>query len=291
MRLLLLVMAGCAPILEDTTPYVTSPRVVAARVEPAEVEPGMEVAIETLVVGPDGELDTAVDWAFCHARKPLAELGPVAPGCLAPGSDALIPLADTGVMPDDACSLFGPDPPPPAGGTVGGRPTDPDVTGGYYQPVVGFLGGDATLVSARVRCGLANVDQDTFVAWNLAYVSNVNPTVEALQAPATVRPGESADLVVTWPDCESGCGGAESYVVWDPDLKELVDRREAISATWFTTGGALDLARNGRTGDDPATDLVNGWTAPEEGGEVWVGVVLRDERGGIGFAGATIRVE
>ncbi len=291
MRLMLLAMVGCAPILEDTTPYVTAPRIVAASVEPAEVSPGEPVEIRALVVGPEGEIDPGVEWAFCHARKPLAELGPVSQECLDPGSEALIPLAETGVLPDDACSLFGPNPPPPSVGTVGGRPTDPDVTGGYYQPAVGFLDGDATLVSARVRCGLANVDQDTFVAWNLAYVSNVNPVVESLLVEPSVAPGAAVDLTVTWPDCASGCGGGEAYVVWDPDAKELVDRREAISATWFATGGTFDVARNGRTGDDPATELVNGWTAPEEGGEVWIGVVLRDERGGVGFAGVTIQVE
>lgn len=291
-----LVLVGCAPILEDTTPYITAPRIVAASVEPAEVSQGEPVTIRSLVVGPEGEIDPGVDWAFCNARKPLAELGPVSQECLDPTSGALIPVAETGVLPDDACSLFGPNPPPPSsdfGGTLGGRPTDPDITGGYYQPAVGFLDGAATLVSARVRCGLANVDQDTFVAWNLAYVSNVNPVVDSLVVGSAdgVGAGESVDLTVTWPDCESGCGGAEAYVVWDPDAKELVDRREAISATWFATGGTFDVARNGRTGDDPATDLVNGWTAPEAARDVWVGVVLRDERGGVGFAGVTIQVE
>ncbi len=74
-------------------------------------------------------------------------------------------------------------------------------------------------------------------------------------------------------------------MVWDRDAKERMDRGEAISATWFATGGTLDVARNGRTGEDTATELVNGWTAPETPGDVWVGVVLRDERGGSAWPG------
>ncbi len=32
------------------------------------------------------------------------------------------------------------------------------------------------------------------------------------------------------------------------------------------------------------------WTAPEEAGEAWLAVVLRDERGGVGFAGFRVDV-
>lgn len=326
--MLLLWVVGCAPVLEDHTPYVTEPRVVAARMEPAEAEPGSPVRFETLVADASGETEGAgVDWAFCVTPKPLAELGPVAPACLDPGSTGLAAIG-TGTtvdatLPDDGCSLFGPNPPPPVDGAAGGRPADPDVTGGYYQPTLAFLDADATLVPARIRCGLASVTQETYVAWNLGYHDNANPTVDALTVGgddadgATVRPGGAATLTVGWEECPAdaacgdgyctagedvtscaedctepvGCGGAESYVVYDPPLGTFTTRREAISATWFATGGTWDVARNGREGEDAATTLENGWTAPDAAGPVWIGVVLRDERGGVGFRGVTVEVE
>jgi hypothetical protein len=183
------------------------------------------------------------------------------------------------------------------------------VTGGYYQPIVGFPGDEAAevaLAAARVRCGLANVGQELYIDWNRQYLSNTNPeiggaTLErgdgpiALSSgvPLAVGAGERIELTVSWeacPDEPAVCGGAETYVVHDPATGELVERREAISAAWFATGGTLALARNGRDGSDGRAWVENGWTAPQQAGEFWLGVVLRDERGGIGFAGYELRV-
>ncbi len=337
--MLIALLAGCASALVDDTPYVVTPRVLAVRAEPAEVEPGDDVRLVSLYADASGALATApVDWAFCTALKPLAELGPVAPSCLDAASPDLIPIGSgldvSGVLPADACSRFGPNPPPPAEGEAAGRPTDPDVTGGYYQPAVGFPEDESgiTLVSPRVRCGLANVAQETYVAWNQRYHSNENPTVEALflarggetvevpadsdGAPPAVAPGEDVTLSVSWPVCSDvgtcgdgvcsvdedlgtcaedcanpvGCGGAETYLLYDPDTQALGTRREAVSATWFATGGTFDEARNGRAGDEVENGVENGWQAPEDAGEVWIGVVLRDERGGVAFGGYRLAV-
>jgi hypothetical protein len=286
---MLLYLVACASTLDDPTPYVDDPGVLAVRTDPAEVAAGEDVTFTALYADASGELDEApLDWSFCTARRPLAELGPVAPTCLDAGSGDLLPIGSglsvTGTVPDDACSLFGPNPPPAEDGETGGRPTDPDVTGGYYQPAVTFDGGVATLAPVRVRCGLANVTQDTYVAWNQSYTSNVAPTV-TLDAPASAAPGEEITLTASWPECgEGACDGAETYVVYDSDTRELTTRREAISATWFATGGTFGVARNGRAGDAPETSIDNTWIAPEDPATVWV--VLRDERGGVGFASA-----
>jgi hypothetical protein len=313
---LVLVLAACAPVLDDDTPYVTGPRVLAVRAEPAEVEAGAEIVLTALYADETGALARAdLDWSFCPVPSPLAELGPISRDCLAPDADDLVPigtgLSVTGVVPQDACSRFGPNPPPPREGQPPGRPADPDITGGFYQPALVFENGqdgDPTLIDLRVRCGLANVAQETYIAWNQAYLSNRNPRVEGLvlgsdggdELPpeetgiaTSVRAGETFALTVRWPACDdadAACDGAETYVVHDPETDALPERREAISATWFTTAGLLDTARNGRVGDDESRTLSNGWTAPDAPGEVWVGVVLRDERGGIDFASYRLEV-
>ena len=324
----LLLVVGCADVLPDETPYVDAPRVLAVQAAPAEVAAGEVTHLTALYADASGALTEGdVDWALCLATKPLAELGPVNEGCLDPASPDLS-LIGSGLevdatLPVDACSLFGPNPPPAEDGSSGGRPTDPDVTGGYYQPALGFVDGgaaDTMLAPLRIRCGLANVSQETYVAWNLGYHSNENPavtsfTVDGADAGSTtVAPGATVALGAGWADCPAdpvcgdgvcsagedqtscaedcatpvGCGGAESYVVYDGET--LNTRREAISAAWFTTGGGLAEARNGQDGDDTSAAVSNTWTAPESAGDVWLGVVLRDERGGVGYAGYHVTV-
>jgi hypothetical protein len=93
------------------------------------------------------------------------------------------------------------------------------------------------------------------------------------------------------PDCcvdvscvhAKGCTGAERYVLLDPMSGNLVDRREAMAVAWFATGGAFDVDRSGRSNDDLETTSDNGWSAPDTPGTVVMWVVLRDERGGVGW--------
>lgn len=311
MGLVILAWIGCASPLADPTPYVSEARVLAVQVEPAEAEPGAEVSLQALYADGSGPLsDGDVGWSWCSARKPLAELGPVSGECLDPTSGELASigagLAVTAVLPEDACSLFGPNPPPPEEGGEAGRPVDPDITGGFYQPAVGFAGADVTLVSARVRCGLANVSQDVYVAWNQAYRSNVNPAVSEVRVdgaavdlagePVAVGAGAAVALTVGWAACSDdpaegeGCAGAEAYVRYDGETGELLPAREAVSVAWYATAGTFDEARGGRAGDEAETTVDNGWTAPSEPGDVWLAAVLRDERGGVGFAGWWVTV-
>jgi hypothetical protein len=293
----LFALSACVDPLPDDTPYVDGLRVLAARASPPEVLAGETTTLSALVFDRDGPVSgEPLDWAFCTATRPLAELGPVSTRCLDPDDDALLALDAgqevSGAVPADACSRFGPNPPPPAEGQPAGRPSDADVTGGYYQPALAFDDAGVTLAPVRVRCGLANVAQEASVAWNLAYVSNVAPEAarfdaggdDLLAGTATVGEGE-VTLTVGWTACESGeaCTGAEEYVVWDEPTDALLDRREAISAAWYTTGGTWDVARNGRAGDDDAREVTNVLTLPADAGTVHVAVVLRDERGGVSW--------
>lgn len=312
-------LPACVPVLADETSLVDVPRVLAVRATPAESPPGGAVTLDALAADADGALaDPAIDWAFCTDRKPLAELGPVARSCLSPGADGLLALGVGGsvdaVLPVDACSRFGPNPPPPVAGEPNGRPVDPDVTGGFHQPVSTFLGDLVTLGAVRLRCGVANVSQEASIAWNAAYHSNENPVIASFDVPASARVGEPVAVTVSWPSCPGpvcgdglcvggedlagcpadcaaplGCGGAETYAVYDPDRGALRERREALSATWFSNRGAWDTARNGRGGDDEGLSLRNAWT-PDAPGTAWIGVVLRDERGGVAFAEGEVEV-
>ena len=333
-RVLSVVLLGaCTTALDDPTPYVTDARVLAVQVEPAEAEESDVVAFNVLYADASGPLtDPAgdgLDWGWCTALKPLAELGPVATQCLDPASEDLSEIGSgltlSATLPDDSCSRFGPNPPPSVDGQPAGRATDPDVTGGYYQPGVGFDDGDpTTLVAARIRCGLASVTQETSIDWNQHYHSNTNPSapqvdIDGVDATETlvVAAGQSVAVTAAWPECPAtascgdavcspeetatdcaedcttpvGCGGAERYVAWDAAARVLLTRTEAISATWFTTGGELAEARNGVSGDASATSVTNTWTAPDAPGDAWLGVVLRDERGGVSYSGVSVSVE
>lgn len=316
---MLFFLFACTEPLEDRTPIVDEPRVLAVAVTPPEAGEGETVGFEALYADGTGALAKApVDWSFCTATKPLAELGPIAETCLDPGSEDLAEIGSgieaSGALPANACSLFGPNPPPPEEGQPAGRPQDPDVTGGFYQPAVGFEEEIlSTLVPVRIRCGIANVTQETYVEWNQRYHSNQNPDPAEIE-PVTVAAGETVTLTASWPECPEvsvcgdgvcsadedlvacpddcsephGCGGAETYVVYEDG--ELTTRREAISATWFATAGSFDAARVGRDGEDRATSVDNGWTAPAESGDAWIAVVLRDERGGVSFQEVVISV-
>lgn len=97
-------------------------------------------------------------------------------------------------------------------------------------------------------------------------------------------------------DCSAaaarGCSGAETYVWFDPQRRALIDRRESLRISWFATAGRFDHERTGL--GELAPDLLsseNGWTAPEESRDVLLWVVIRDDRGGVGWRSYRIRVE
>jgi hypothetical protein len=97
-------------------------------------------------------------------------------------------------------------------------------------------------------------------------------------------------------DCASpggpkGCAGAERYVNFDITSQTVVDQREAIDVAWYASGGAFDQDRTGRAGTDDATSSDNGWLSPSVPGDVHLWVVLRDDRGGVGWADYAIHVK
>lgn len=167
--------SACIPDLPSTDAIVSAPRILAVRGDPAEAKPGTPVVYTPLVAGAGGTvMAPAVVWAYCLAPKPLTDDDVVSTACL--GMGPLEPLGAgaslTAPLPANACSLFGPV--TPAGG---GRPRDPDSTGGYYQPLRAALVGAAPVFALeRVACDLANAPAAEATAFEAAYTLNATPS-------------------------------------------------------------------------------------------------------------------
>lgn len=298
---MLVVFAACKPDLGAPASLVTEPRVLAVQSDPAEVKPGADTTLHALVVSPDGTLTPDVAWGFCTEPAPLSSNNVVGDDCIY-GAASLMPRGTdvTVTIPIDACSQFGPTPPAPEPGEPPRRPHDPDVTGGYYQPERALAKVDGDQVPAigltRISCDLANASLEVVQAYNARYRANTNPVIDRVLAqlpgvadaqpvPATLPASTAIPLRVRWT-----AASAETFPVFDPSTRELVDQREAIRVSWFVDGGELESERTGRTEDDPETSADNVWTTPEAGpAHLWI--VVRDTRGGVTYASFDVQVQ
>jgi hypothetical protein len=334
-----IVAVGCLPEFDDDVSQVEGFRVLAIRAEPAEVEPGEAVTLSVLWAVPDGETvqEDQLSWGFCTQRKELTEPGPVSPGCIAefgdPDSEIIGYLGSgasaEGAIARDVCRYFGPlAPPPEPGTTTAGRPVDPDVTGGFYQPVL--VGEDEpTLGAVRLACGTPWLSQSELVNFNQGYRPNEHPEFSGIwresedsseevdpEVPIEVEVGGALQLEVRWeacpeePECGDGlctagengtscaddcrtdpvgCTGGESYLLADVETRAVLMVREKVSVAWFTTGGTFATS----TTDDPAGDdrTENVWTAPGEAGAFSLWLVLRDDRGGVSWRELQVEVQ
>ena len=310
--------AACAPTFDDPTAMVSAPRLLAVQSIPAEAPAGAAFALTALYVGPEGaESGSGLDWATCLLQTPSDQPGPVNPGCFASASSDVVSMGKgttaKGTVASDACLLFGPASPPPTPGQPSPRPTDPDATGGYYLPVVvEDPAGTWSVAPERINCPPSGVTQDVLAAFSTGYIPNVNPAIASLSStsgsgpptlvsadgpgvqPMTVHPGEQLTLTVSWASCPTSpqaCRGAETYLSIDPATHALVALRESIVASWYATAGSFAVDRSGRREDDLGTDATNVWTAPSGAGTVYLWVVLRDARGGVGWQAYTLKVQ
>jgi hypothetical protein len=141
---------------------------------------------------------------------------------------------------------------------------------------------------------------------------------ESAEEPTLIAAGERVTLRAAWADCPldascgdgicgagedrgncpaycktpRGCTGSEPYPYVDPIASALVPRREAMRVSWFASAGNFAHDRSGRPADEadrPYSD--NDWTPPLEAGDVRLWVVLRDDRGGVGYRSFYARVE
>jgi len=186
---------------------------------------------------------------------------------------------------------FGPLAPPSSSGTL--RPTDPDPTGGYYQPIRLDLGAQQAIFRERLHCDLAGASLLMSQEFRARYTVNQNPTLVSLSALVGDQPvlldalaaGQRIRLVAVW-----SADSAETYPVFDSASQSLVDQREALWISWFATAGAFDDSTTGRGEDDPTAWSDNSWQSPAVAGEVSLWLVLHDSRGGVDFATYTMTV-
>jgi hypothetical protein len=309
-------LVACVPDLPDDTARVVSSRVVAVRATPAEAGESETVTLDALVVAPVGSGPSELLWSICLDRKPLTELGPVSTRCLAspnPGVDIAEPLDPeppvTASLPADACQLFGPERPDPKPGQPSGRPVDPDVTGGFYQPVLAWIGPEPVLGGVRLGCPLTGASPEDTRQFNASYHPNANPEPAALvvvhadgtseplsgaDAPVEVEPEEHVTLRLGLPACAEvaeSCGGAESYVVYDALNQTIVSRRETLVASWYATDGTFSEPRSEASGPaDGESAATNVLTMPARPGLVTIWAVARDDRGGVGWLSGSLNV-
>lgn len=235
-------LLACAPEFSERSSAVTAPRVLAVRSNPAEVVPGAAVSYQLLVGGVEGTVSSPrAKWSYCTQPKATNELNDVAPECFGEG-DFVIPFGTgttpTGMLPANACAQFGPDVPQPSSGSgtdssgnavtqTQGRPTDPDSTGGYYQPVILDVRTGGTQIPSfgetRITCGLSGSTGEQFQEYNERTKSNENPelsavtvtsladtelTPEGAPEPLAVPGSKVLTLRASWPTCPNpaACG-------------------------------------------------------------------------------------
>jgi len=305
-------ITGCLPNFIDDTTRVTGARILGVRAEPAEAKESDMVSLEALVALPPGTDSVEPAWSLCIDRKPLSELGPVSTRCLTgpnPGADiatAVEPGSPAmAAVPENACQLFGPDRPEPKPGEPSGRPVDPDASGGFFQPVLAWLGDEPVLSGVRLGCGLIGAPPDVTKEYNQRYHPNQNPALEPLEllrndgsvetfeegTPLELGAGERVRFRVKWPNCpeEGACGGSEQYVVYDALSQTLVARTESFVVSWYGTAGNFANPRTEQAfgGAEELPGTVNSWSAPASGTvEVWA--VAHDDRGGQSWAHGTV---
>jgi hypothetical protein len=303
---------ACQPNFGDAPSSVSGLRILAVSANPAEAAPGTKVTYDALVVDESGPRpDLAVDWAFCNEEKPLSDLNDISEQCFTFGQSFLVEIGQgpttTGKLPNAACGLFGPDVPPSMAGMPPGRPTDPDLSGGYYQPVRLVLQAEGQTVLAaeesRILCDLPGATADTLTQFRMEYTPNQNPVVSALaavvgeqevpipEAGGTISRGATVHLRASWPACPnaSGCG-AETYTYFDPGTLALSMKREALSLAWYATAGTFTSDSTGRASNDYGTTTDNTWTAPTTAGPVTLWTVLQDDRGGVSWVQFAITI-
>lgn len=256
----ILALVACAPDFDDRPSLIGKAgaedevRVLAIKAEPAEwlkvVDPNTGLAtpatFSTLVVTRAGTVDAAqVAWSFCNEPKPLTELNDVSNQCVTSSEFSQQignGLQVSAAVPDDACRNFGPDIPV----DVTFRPADPDVTGGYYQPLRTIVPlSDNNVVSAigryRIRCGLPGASQDATTQYNRSYHLNTNPVIDNVTAlmpagpvilqpsdanpkpaPLVLSAGQTVTMRAVWAACpvddtcgDGYCGPTETKLTGD----------------------------------------------------------------------------
>jgi hypothetical protein len=306
----LVLAAACKPNLGSPPSLIEGTRILAVRGMPAEAGEGAMVTYDMLAVNPMGRIASPmVLWTMCKDPKPPASANAVATSCVTSPDDMVTPSPTFMTpMPSGDCKVFGPQPPEVMQGKPALRPQDPDVTGGFYQPVRAKLldGGDMQIAFAleRLKCPLANATSDITAMFNMMIKPNQNPAIASVTlepsgaatplfamgqtaAPvaAPVAPGAPVTLEVAWT-----AATPETYPVYNLVTQQIDTHRESLSVSWFATDGSFEHDRTGRGEDETDLTTDNVWTAPTTPGLVHFWFLLRDIRGGVDFVETALMV-
>ena len=310
----LVLASACKPNLGSPPSLIVGPTIVAVRGTPAEAAEAAAVTYDVLAVDVTGRIQNpSMTWATCHVPKSPAQANAVNPACLAIPDEAGPSATYMTTMPDGACKVFGPQPPDVMSGQPPLRPQDPDVTGGFYQPVRATLTDGAVKEVAfaleRLTCRLANAPSDIAGEFNMMIKPNQNPSIASVTldpagtpvalftagqgtaapttpaSPPSVAPGAPVTLEVAWPATTP-----ESYPVFDIVTETIDTHRESLSVAWFATDGSFQSDRTGRGETEMELTTDDVWTAPMTAGLVHFWVLLRDSRGGVDFAETALMV-
>ena len=301
---------SCVPDLHVKASRVEQTRVVAVRATPAEATPGQRVTWQAIVVSPlVPQAATQIDWSMCEAPRNPADSITVTGACLgvadqlaADGGAPTVRTIDAhgamaeAAIPSDACRKIGPEVSAMAApGAAAQRPPDADITGGYQLPLRLVLGDptggdhriDISFDRQRVRCNLANAPAEDARDYSMRYKANQNPELSGIEVAGTVLApndgmtyqvpkGAKLTLRMGWDP-----SARETYVLFDPVQRAIVERTEALDVSWYTNGGEFEHDRTTQDGADPISSntllLDPNVTQPIS---VWM--ILRDERGGVG---------
>ncbi len=187
---------------------------------------------------------------------------------------------------------------------------------GATRIACGLEGGTAALASEFAQSYRLN--ENPAIASLSLGGTTITPDTPGAAPGATVSHGASVTLHATWAACPTtpvcgdgvcgidetaascpadctdpvGCTGSEQYLVLDQATAALTTAREVITVSWYATGGTLADDTSGRTASEAGTpSLDNPWIAPAQPGDVWVWLVVRDDRGGVGWQSYRIAVE
>lgn len=264
------VLAGCGGDFVHSFNRVDELRLLAARAEPPEVGSGETTTVTALVVSPLGAL-APIQWVAC-ALAPVPGQGPVNVRCL--DDNLASPWFIAGASGNPWQLTLGAD----RAARIEAVLDAPDVTGGYYLPLRAIVKDDAGgRVDATYRLRYAREPGPR----------NANPGIAAVEineggswspleesAPRAVSAGSRVTL-----RARTSPGSAEHYTarLADGSTREA---DELPNVTWFTSAGDFDRSTTPDAGEN---QLLLESHLPATGSAIDLWVVVRDERGGVGF--------
>jgi hypothetical protein len=312
-------LGACGEFSDDQARYseLDRLRVLAVRSEPADLLVGETATLSALTFEPQGR-EIEYEWSWCPSRNELAEGGTcrIAEADLRRAWDALatdqeLPPYDLGDSPEaELTNVFSADVLEPLCEALSAGEEDAE------QARLSCLLGLEVSVSLRVR----SADEEVTAVKQLVLLPEGVAATERNQNPALSdelvvrditdnRLVEDGDALLL--DHEYALGldldesASESFVPREmPGAGAGEARRETLVMSWFSTDGSFPAVDGFGDGDGPVGGggaerttfvdgqndfsalLKNNWRSPRTGDEreTTLMLVLRDERGGVGWA-------